>query len=204
MEDKVLIIATGNPGKAEEFKGLFAERGYQIKTLADYPDLEEVEETGQSFEENARLKAETIARQVNQVVIADDSGLKVDDLGGMPGIYSARYAGEDKNDARNNAKLLADLGEIQNAKRSAHFHCTLVAAYPGWDSLVVEGELAGQIADMPRGDNGFGYDPLFYLEDYGKTLAQLDPKEKNKISHRAQALKALDRVFDQWLQEEGK
>ncbi|EKU93083.1 Non-canonical purine NTP pyrophosphatase [Alloiococcus otitis] len=204
MEDKVLIIATGNPGKAEEFKDLFAERGYQIKTLADYPDLEEVEETGQSFEENARLKAETIARQVNQVVIADDSGLKVDDLGGMPGIYSARYAGEDKNDARNNAKLLADLGEIQNAKRSAHFHCTLVAAYPGWDSLVVEGELAGQIADMPRGDNGFGYDPLFYLEDYGKTLAQLDPKEKNKISHRAQALKALDRVFDQWLQEEGK
>ena len=138
------------------------------------------------------------------MVIADDSGLKVDDLGGMPGIYSARYAGEDKNDARNNAKLLADLGEIQNAKRSAHFHCTLVAAYPGWDSLVVEGELAGQIADMPRGDNGFGYDPLFYLEDYGKTLAQLDPKEKNKISHRAQALKALDRVFDQWLQEEGK
>lgn len=199
MTEKTLIIATKNLGKAEEFKDLFHERGYQIKTLLDFPHLEDVEETGTTFKENALLKAETIANELNSLVIADDSGLSVDDLGGMPGVYSARYAGEEKNDARNNAKLLAELGEIETSNRQAAFHCTLAVAKPGRESLVVHGQVDGVIASYPIGDNGFGYDPLFYIEDIDKTMAQLSREEKNKISHRAKALKELDQLFDQWL-----
>lgn len=199
MTEKTLIIATKNLGKAEEFKDLFHERGYQIKTLLDFPHLEDVEETGTTFKENALLKAETIANELNSLVIADDSGLSVDDLGGMPGVYSARYAGEEKNDARNNAKLLAELGEIETSNRQAAFHCTLAVAKPGRESLVVHGQVDGVIASYPIGDNGFGYDPLFYIEDINKTMAQLSREEKNKISHRAKALKELDQLFDQWL-----
>lgn len=199
MTKKTLIIATKNLGKAEEFKDLFHERGYQIKTLLDFPHLEDVEETGTTFKENALLKAETIANELNSLVIADDSGLSVDDLGGMPGVYSARYAGKEKNDARNNAKLLAELGEIETSNRQAAFHCTLAVAKPGRESLVVHGQVDGVIASYPIGDNGFGYDPLFYIEDIDKTMAQLSREEKNKISHRAKALKELDQLFDQWL-----
>lgn len=199
MTEKTLIIATKNLGKAEEFKDLFHERGYQIKTLLDFPHLDDVEETGTTFKENALLKAETIANELNSLVIADDSGLSVDDLGGMPGVYSARYAGEEKNDARNNAKLLAELGEIETSNRQAAFHCTLAVAKPGRESLVVHGQVNGVIASYPIGDNGFGYDPLFYMEEIDKTMAQLSREEKNKISHRAKALKELDQLFDQWL-----
>lgn len=199
MTEKILIIATQNPGKAEEFKELFHQRGYQIKTLLDFPDLEDVEETGTTFRENALLKAETIAKELDNLVIADDSGLCVDDLGDMPGVHSARYAGEEKNDARNNAKLLAELGEIENGNRQAAFHCTLAVAKPGRESLVVHGQVDGVIASYPIGDNGFGYDPLFYVEELEKTMAQLTKEEKNNISHRAKALEELDQVFDQWL-----
>lgn len=189
--EKTLLIATKNKGKAKEFESIFGEKGYHIKTLLDYPDLPEVEETGFTFEENARLKAETIAKLLNVMVIADDSGLMVDALDGQPGIYSARYAGESKNDAANNAKLLAELSEMTNISRRAVFHCTLVLAIPNQQSIVANGQLVGEIASVPQGENGFGYDPLFYLPELNKTTAQLLPEEKNKISHRKRAIQDL-------------
>lgn len=198
LSDTVLI-ATKNKGKAREFETLFAKKGLKIKTLLDYPEIPEVEETGTTFAENALLKAETIANRLNIMVLADDSGLKVDALEGRPGIFSARYAGEPKSDAANNAKLLHDLTDVPSNLRTAQFHCTLALAYPDKQSLVVEGEVEGIILGIPRGENGFGYDSLFYVTDSGKSMAELSEMEKNKMSHRAQALVKLDQVWDNWL-----
>ncbi|MEY8499237.1 ribonuclease PH [Enterococcus avium] len=200
IEEKTIVIATRNPGKAKEFAALFAKEGYQIKTLLDYPDLPDVEETGTTFEENARLKAETIAQLLQQPVLADDSGLVVDVLNGMPGIFSARFAGERKSDAANNAKLLHELTNVPDEQRTAHFHCTLVFAAPQKESLVVEADWDGRIARIPQGDNGFGYDPLFIVPGYDKTSAELTSEEKNKISHRGMAVKELERTWKEWLE----
>lgn len=201
IPDKTIVIATGNQGKAKEFTALFARAGYQIKTLADFPDLPDVEETGKTFEENARLKAETIAQILQQPVLADDSGLAVDALNGMPGVYSARFAGDHKSDAANNAKLLHELTEVPDEKRSAHFHCTLVFAAPHKESLVVEADWPGRIARIPQGDNGFGYDPLFFVPEFNKTAAEMTAAEKNEVSHRAKAVKKLEKIWQKWLEE---
>lgn len=201
MTDTILI-ATKNPGKAREFEALFAKKGLLVKTLLDYPEIPEVEETGTTFAENALLKAETIAATLNMMVLADDSGLKVDALEGRPGVYSARYAGEPKSDAANNAKLLHELADFPPAERTAQFHCTLALAYPGKDSLIVEGEVEGKILGVPRGANGFGYDPLFYVAAQEKSMAELSEAEKNKISHRAIALAKLEQVWDEWIENE--
>lgn len=199
-EEKTIVIATRNPGKAKEFAALFAEEGYQTKTLLDYPDLPDVEETGTTFEENARLKAETIAQILQQPVLADDSGLVVDALNGMPGIFSARFAGERKSDAANNAKLLHELTDVPDEKRTAHFHCTLVFAAPQKDSLVVEADWDGRIGRIPKGENGFGYDPLFIVPGFEKSSAELTSEEKNEISHRGMAVKELEKVWKKWLE----
>lgn len=198
-EAGTVVIATRNAGKAKEFTAMFGAKGYQVKTLLDYPDLPDVEETGKTFEENARLKAETIANLLKQPVLADDSGLKVDALCGLPGVYSARFAGEMKSDAANNAKLLHELTDVSDEKRTAQFHCTLVFAAPQKESLVVEAEWPGVIGRIPRGDNGFGYDPLFFVPELLKTAAELTQEEKNKISHRGQAVKKLASVWEDWL-----
>ncbi|HJD16475.1 MAG TPA: ribonuclease PH [Candidatus Enterococcus stercoripullorum] len=200
VADKTIMIATGNMGKAKEFEKMFAKAGYQIKTMKDFPELPEVQETGQTFEENARLKAETIANILQCPVLADDSGLTVDALGGMPGIYSARFAGEQKSDASNNAKLLHELTDVADENRTAQFHCTLVFAAPQKESLVVEGIWNGRIARIPRGENGFGYDPLFIVDGLEKTSAELTPEEKNAISHRSQAMKKLNGLWQAWLE----
>lgn len=200
VADKTIMIATGNMGKAKEFEKMFAKAGYQIKTMKDFPELPEVQETGQTFEENARLKVETIANILQCPVLADDSGLTVDALGGMPGIYSARFAGEQKSDASNNAKLLHELTDVADENRTAQFHCTLVFAAPQKESLVVEGIWNGRIARIPRGENGFGYDPLFIVDGLEKTSAELTPEEKNEISHRGQAMKKLDGLWQAWLE----
>lgn len=199
---KTIVIATRNKGKAKEFETLFNKKGYAVQTLLDYPEVSDIEETGITFQENALLKAETIAEQFETLVLADDSGLKVKALHGQPGVYSARYAGEEKNDAKNNAKLLNELADVKDEDRTAVFHCSLALAMPGKNSLVVDGEVAGKIIGVPRGENGFGYDPLFYLEDMEKTMAELTEEEKNKISHRAVALENLENVFDDWLQNQ--
>ena len=187
-EEKTIVIATRNPGKAKEFAALFSKEGYRTKTLLDYPELPDVEETGTTFEENARLKAETIAQILQQPVLADDSGLAVDALNGMPGIFSARFAGERKSDAANNAKLLHELTDVPDEKRTAHFHCTLVFAAPKKESLVVEADWNGRIGRIQQGANGFGYEPLFIVSDSNKTSAELSNDEKNAISHRGMAV----------------
>ncbi|APZ48654.1 non-canonical purine NTP pyrophosphatase [Jeotgalibaca sp. PTS2502] len=197
-EQKTIIIATKNEGKAKEFKQMLEPKGYYIKTLLDYPDIEDVKETGYTFEDNARLKAETISELLQTAVLADDSGLCIDALDGAPGVFSARFSGEEKNDARNNAKVLAMLGEMTDVDRSAHFHCTLVLSKPGKESLVVEGKFQGEIAQYPQGDSGFGYDPIFFLPELGKSVAELSEDEKNTISHRALALKELDKQISEW------
>ena len=202
IEKKKIVIATKNPGKARDFAVLFEPKGYEVVTLLDYPEIEDVEETGYTFEANARKKAETIAELLGMTVLADDSGICIDALDGQPGVFSALFAGGMKSDAANNAKVLAMLGSQENPSRKAHFHCTLVLAHPDRESLVVEGDIEGEIAEFPIGDYGFGYDPLFYLPHLGKTMAELSDAEKNQISHRAIALKNLEKNWAAWLEKE--
>jgi len=165
--------------------------------------LPEVEETGMTFEENARLKAETISKLTGKMVLADDSGLKVDVLGGLPGVWSARFSGPDATDESNNAKLLHELAMVFDMKdRSAQFHTTLVVAAPDKESLVVEADWPGYIAMEAKGDNGFGYDPLFLVGETGRHAAELTADEKNKISHRGLAVKKLMEAFPVWKAEQ--
>ncbi|WP_019769454.1 nucleoside-triphosphate diphosphatase [Streptococcus sobrinus] len=202
LGDKILI-ATRNEGKTKEFRQMFKKLGLAVENLNDYPDLPEVEETGTTFEENARLKAETIAELTGQMVLADDSGLKVDALGGLPGVWSARFSGPNESDDQNNAKLLHELAMVFEEKdRSAQFHTTLVVAAPQRESLVVEADWPGYIGFEAKGDNGFGYDPLFLVGETGRTAAQLTAEEKNAQSHRGLAVKKLMEVFPAWQQEQ--
>ncbi|MBA2871658.1 XTP/dITP diphosphohydrolase [Anoxybacillus calidus] len=194
---KEVIIATKNAGKVKEFQTLFAEKEVEVKSLLDFENAPDVEETGETFAENAILKAETIANYLNKVVIADDSGLVVDALNGKPGVYSARYAGEHKNDKENIAKVLEELKGVPFEKRTARFHCALAVAIPRQRTVVVEGTCEGYIAEAPTGTNGFGYDPIFYVPEKQKTMAELSKEEKNKISHRANALKKLEKIWDE-------
>lgn len=199
-----ILIATKNEGKTKEFRKFFERFGYQVENLNQYPELPDVAETGLTFEENARLKAETIAELTGEMVLADDSGLKVDCLGGLPGVWSARFSGPQATDESNNAKLLHELATVFELEdRSAQFHCTLVIAAPHRDSLVVEADWEGYIGMDLRGENGFGYDPLFLVGQTGKTSAELTLEEKNRISHRAQALEKLMEAFPVW-QEQAK
>lgn len=202
-DQQTLLIATHNEGKAREFKALFQPLGYDVKTLNDFPDLPEVAETGMTFEANARLKAETISKLTGEMVLADDSGLMVDILGGMPGVWSARFSGEHATDAANNAKLLHELAStaISPDKRTAKFHSTLVVASPEKESLVVEGDWLGSVATIPRGEGGFGYDPLFVDAETGLTAAQMTLEQKNKVSHRARALQNLLTKWPEWLEQ---
>lgn len=193
---KEVLIATKNPGKAKEFEAIFAARGVQVLTLLDFPDAPDVEETGTTFAENAILKAETISQKLGKAVIGDDSGLIIDALDGRPGIFSARYAGERKNDEENIDKVLSELNGVPEEKRTARFFCALAMAVPGKETITVEGACEGRILEERRGTNGFGYDPVFYLPELERSMAELSKEEKNSISHRANALKALERVLD--------
>ncbi len=193
---KEAIIATHNPGKLKEFKEILEPRGYDVKSLADIGFTEEIEETGHTFEENAILKAEAVAKAANKMVIADDSGLSIDNLGGRPGVYSARYAGEQKDDKANIEKVLSELKGIEKEQRTARFRCALAVSIPGEETKTVEGHVEGYIAEEPRGEYGFGYDPIFIVKDKDKTMAELTSDEKNKISHRADALKKLSKLLE--------
>ncbi|KIY22412.1 MULTISPECIES: XTP/dITP diphosphatase [Mesobacillus] len=190
-----VIIATKNQGKAKEFETLFLPRGFAVKTLLDYPELEDVEETGSNFEENAVLKAETISKLLGVRVIADDSGLEIDALEGRPGVYSARYAGADKDDQANIDKVLEQLLNVPENERTAKFCCALAMAEPGKETLTVFGSCEGRILQEQKGTNGFGYDPIFFVEREGKTMAELSAEEKNRISHRAEAIRKLDEIL---------
>jgi XTP/dITP diphosphohydrolase len=187
-----VMIATRNAGKAKEFVRMFEPFGITVSTLLDYPELPDVEETGQTFAENALLKAEFAARSTGQPAIADDSGIVIDALDGRPGVYSARYAGEEKNDQANNDKVLKEMKDVPEGSRSARFMCVLAVAFPdGREPVITEGSCEGTVGFEEAGEHGFGYDPLFIPEGYEVTMAQLDPEEKNKISHRAKAMNRL-------------
>jgi XTP/dITP diphosphohydrolase len=188
-----VIIATKNSGKAREFEMMFKPYGFVVKTLLDFPEIEEIAETGSTFEENAVLKAEAVSAHLNKMVISDDSGLIVDGLDGRPGVYSARYAGEEKNDEANIQKVLAELNDVPD--RQARFYCALAVAIPGEKTVTVSGACEGVILREKRGLNGFGYDPIFFVPERGKTMAQLEPEEKAEISHRGKALRQLDNVL---------
>ena len=192
-----LLIATHNPGKIEEYEELLA--GLPLELT--YPAQEgldiEVAETGASFAENARLKAAAYARASGLVALADDSGLEVDALGGEPGIHSARYAGTGASDKERYRLLLEKLREVPWEERTARFRCVIAVATPGGQVHTAEGTCEGIIAFAPKGEHGFGYDPVFYLQEYGKTMADLPPETKNKISHRARAVQRAREILEE-------
>ncbi|MGR3742076.1 XTP/dITP diphosphatase [Companilactobacillus sp. DQM5] len=199
MKNKI-VIATNNVGKAKEFSELFKKYNLEIETLNDYPEFGDIPETGETFEENAKIKAHTVAKKLKVPVLADDSGLEVDALNGQPGVYSARYAG-DHDFAANNAKLLSELGGIPLEKRTARFVSTLVLAHPEDENkdVIVSGSVEGLISIFPEGENGFGYDPLFYIPKLKKTMAEMSMEQKNSLSHRARALEKLEKSMPDWI-----
>jgi XTP/dITP diphosphohydrolase len=184
-----LVIATRNQGKLREIRRLLEETEIRVLGLDAFPDLPEVEEDGETFADNARKKAVTVARLTGRLTLADDSGLEVMHLGGAPGVRSARYAGADADDAANNRKLLAALAGIPRTGRRGAFVCAMALCGPDADCRFFSGRLEGILIEEPRGDGGFGYDPLFLVPEYGKTLAELPLEIKNRISHRGQALR---------------
>lgn len=183
-----LVLATKNEGKVREMTKLLAEQDVEVLSLADFPEIEEIVEDGETFRENAVIKATEVCMQTGLITLADDSGLEVDFLEGLPGVYSARFAGEGKDDSANNKKLLELLDGVPEEQRTARFKCAVAVADTDCFVYIAEGTCAGFIAEEQRGDGGFGYDPLFYLPEHGKTFAELDLETKNKISHRARAL----------------
>lgn len=187
-----VVLATGNAGKVRELANLLADFGFDVVAQTEL-NVESVEETGLTFIENAILKARHAAKVTGLPALADDSGLAVDALGGAPGIYSARYAGEDASDQQNLDKLLEALKDVPDEKRQAQFHCVLVYMRHAEDPtpLVFHGSWPGVITHAPAGQGGFGYDPIFYVPSEGKTAAELTRDEKSAISHRGQALKLL-------------
>ena len=193
MKIDEIIIATGNKGKVSEFKKMLGELNILVRPLIDLGDFTEFEENGITFQENARGKAEYYSRLSDKIVVADDSGLEVDALAGAPGVRSARFAGVDgpDKDNANNQKLLSDLSGIAQKDRSARFRCCLCLASPEGVIFEASGTFEGEIGFEPRGQNGFGYDPLFFVPELGKTAAELEYSEKNNISHRGMAMKTL-------------
>jgi XTP/dITP diphosphohydrolase len=194
-----LFVATRNRGKVRELEALLADTTLRLCSYRDFPDLEEVEEDGRTFEENAVKKAVTLAKATGLLTVADDSGLEVDALDGRPGVLSARYAGPEATDKENNEKLLAELAGVPDEKRTARFRCAIAVANPKGLIAVVEGVCDGRIAAEERGNEGFGYDPLFVKDDSVKTFAELSLELKNRVSHRALALEKALLVIEDYL-----
>lgn len=188
-----LVLATRNAGKVKELQELLTGAGVEVVSMADFPDVPEVVEDGDTFQANAIKKARQVAEAVGEVTLSDDSGLEVDYLDGAPGVISARFAGAQHDDEANNRKLLELLAGVPWDKRTARFRCVVAIAVPGAKTETMSGTCEGIITTEPKGDQGFGYDPLFFVPEYEKTFAELDANEKNLISHRGKALtKALD------------
>jgi XTP/dITP diphosphohydrolase len=186
-----IVFASSNEGKVKEIKEMLEGMGIELVSLKDYADMPEIVEDGKSFLENALKKAKIVSEITGETVLADDSGLEVDILGGEPGIYSSRYAGENATDEENTAKLLSRLKDIPQEKRGASFRCVLVLYRKDGSYRYFEGKWRGQIIDESRGNNGFGYDPIFLVPELKMTAAELTEEIKNKISHRGQAFAQL-------------
>lgn len=187
-----LVLATRNKGKIAEVQRLLHEHAPHIslRSVADF-NLDDVDETGETFEANALLKAETIARQTGLPALADDSGIAIDALGGAPGIYSARWSGVHGDDAANIVKVLSELKDVPDSNRGAQFVCVIALSMPDGRHLLVRGEVAGRVRHEPVGEYGFGYDPIFQPDGFEITTAQMDPETKDAISHRGKALRSI-------------
>jgi XTP/dITP diphosphohydrolase len=185
------VFASRNQGKIKEIRALLADCGLECRSLDDYGDLPEIVEDGCSFLENALKKARTIAALTGEIALADDSGLEVEALDGAPGIFSARYAGTDADDAKNIGRLMSALKGVPASERGARFRCVLALCRPDGSYEAFDGRWEGRIAEQGAGESGFGYDPVFFLPDRGVTVAELPAEVKNRISHRAQAFEKL-------------
>ena len=192
MADKI-IFATGNKNKMREIRDILSDLGMEILSMKEAGIDKEINEDGKTFEENALIKARAVAEDTDAVVLADDSGLEIDYLNKEPGIYSARYLGEDTSYEIKNQALLDRLSGVKKEDRTARFVCAIAAVLPDKREFVVRETIEGYIGEKPAGTNGFGYDPIFYLPEYGCTTAQLSPEQKNEVSHRGKALCAIKR-----------
>lgn len=189
--NKRIIFATGNKNKMIEIKQILGDLGWEILSMKEAGISLDIVEDGTTFEENALIKAEAVAKCCDDIVLADDSGLEIDYLNKEPGIYSARYAGENTSYEIKNQMLLDRLAGVPREQRTARFVCAIAAAIPGQESIVVRGTIEGYIGDKPAGENGFGYDPIFYVPDLECSTAELSMEEKNARSHRGNALRAM-------------
>jgi XTP/dITP diphosphohydrolase len=199
MENKVIVVASTNQGKIREFRQMLEPEGYTVKCLADFPDMPETEETGTTFAENAVIKAQAVTDRYHTEAVSDDSGLCIDAFGGEPGVHSARYLGHDTSYEYKNRVILEKMKDIADPeKRGCHYTCAIAVTRPGKEPVVFTEICSCQIAFKPRGNNGFGYDPIVYYPPLKKTMAEMDKDEKNAISHRGKAIRDLEK----WLKHE--
>jgi XTP/dITP diphosphohydrolase len=193
-----LLLATSNPHKLEEFQTIFSDLPLRLLSLNDVQLNVDVEETGNTFSENAELKGRAYAQMSHMLTLADDSGLEIDALGGVPGVHSARYLGRETSYEERFRVILEQLRGLPQEQRSARFRCVIALAEPSGKIYLVEGMVEGVIAESPRGTHGFGYDPIFFLPELGKTFAELEPVVKNRISHRARAAQSARKLLENW------
>lgn len=194
---KRIIFATTNQGKMKEIKQILGDMDVEVVSLKEAGIAVDIEENGTTFEENALIKATTIMNMTKEIVMADDSGLEIDAMDKAPGIYSARYLGEDTSYDYKNGYILNQLKDVPYEKRTARFVCAIACAFPDGTSMTTRGTIEGYIADHIAGENGFGYDPIFYVPEYDCTTAELSLEQKNTISHRAKALNAMKQKLSQ-------
>lgn len=197
----ILVVATRNQKKLRELRELLADMPVAIRLISEFPDAPDVEETGRTFAENAELKARSAAESTGHIALADDSGLEIDALVGKPGVMSNRFAGPDASDRDKYELILNLMKGIPDEDRTARFRAAVAIATPEGEVVIVEGKCEGVIAHGPSGEGGFGYDPIFYIPALSKTMAQLDSGEKNRISHRGEALRAAKTVLRELLVE---
>jgi len=191
MELKKIVFATGNKGKVKEIQMILADLDVEVTTMKEEGIFVDVEENGTTYEENAMIKAREVAKYTDAIVMADDSGLEIDYLNKEPGIYSARYMGEDTSYRIKNANLIDRLAGVPDEQRTARFVCAIAAVLPDGSELTTRGVIEGLIGYEEKGENGFGYDPIFYVPEFGKTTAELTEEQKNMVSHRGRALKSM-------------
>lgn len=192
---KKIIFATGNADKMKEIREILSDSGLEILSMKEAGIACEAEENGATFEENARIKATAIAARTDAIVLADDSGLEIDALNKEPGVYSARYMGEDTSYQVKNREILKRMENVEREKRTARFVCAVCAVFPDGEVHTVRGTIEGMIGYEPKGENGFGYDPIFYVPEYGCSTAEMTREQKNEISHRGKALREIKKVL---------
>ncbi len=201
MKEKI-IFATGNKGKMVEIREILQGLDREVLSMKEAGISLDIVEDGNTLEENAMIKARAVAAHCDALVLADDSGLEIDALGGAPGVHSARYMGEETPYSIKNQAILDQLQGLSQDQRKARFRCVIAAVFPGGEEMVTQGVVEGVIAEQPQGEGGFGYDPIFFLPEKNKTTAELTSEEKNAISHRGQALMSMRKKIEEWIKSE--